>query len=517
MALAGISAGVWFGIRKYRSRWRLVDVKGDFTLEHHLPDQVPVPNAESSRVGQGEFALDEAVGWMTAFVRSHPRHRMAGQYRCVVRKYDLYQQLGDKMGRGMWHDVDVLGQRLAEVDPLDPSASVARGRAMREMGNFPRAIRFYQQALKLTPFHSAAFPEMAATCRAIGQPGRFRTALEKARQELGETHPLTIEGRIQLGELVRVYADPIDAATLAHIPREQYVQTVQWRLDEMTLDPTTALQIGQAMLGDDMPELAEDIVSRCEADYGQSSEVLLLQALIAHYRLNHQQAEDLVRRSLEVEETAMGRLELGRILIERSMQIASPAKRQKLDEAGRKELRLAIDRNPQIVEAIGLLVEPGWKKGLAGVVEELQPLIKAYPTSWAVWRVLGDAYHAEGELDRAIESYQRGVECEMHDAILLPYLNVLEQGKRRSEMLALIKSIPDLRERDPHLCWKAAQILCESQRLTDARKLLQSIVDDEQVVPHLRQRANDVLDHLDDIEREQFKDSKRKKRRRKGK
>ena len=285
-ALCGIGVAASLIVRNYRRRWALVSIKGDLTSEHHLPDTIPVPRQHVARVREGDFSFDEAVAWMRRFVRERRWHRLRDDYRRVLRKYELYRQLAEKMGRGLWREVYALGQRLAELDPLDPSASVARGRAMREMGNYPGAIRYFQQALELAPFHSTAFPEMAAACRQIGQPGRFRAALDKARQELGDTHPLTIEGRIQLGELVRVYADPTDPATIAHIPREQYLQNLWSRIEETPLDPATALNIGRSVLIDDLPELTEAVVDRSERDYGESAESLLLQGMVAHYRLN---------------------------------------------------------------------------------------------------------------------------------------------------------------------------------------------------------------------------------------
>ena len=71
-------------------------------------------------------------------------------------------------------------------------------------------------------------------------------------------------------------------------------------------------------------------------------------------------------------------------------------------------------------------------------------------------------------------------------------------------MLELVRGIKDVNQRDPHFRWKAVQVFCEHQRFKEARKVLQGIVDDEQVAPPLRQRANEVLDQLDDIRAQQF-------------
>ena len=513
ISLAVLVAGVLYLIKKYRQRWRLVNVGGEFTTEHHLPDEIPVPHGQAMRVKGGEFTFDEVVGWMGLFLKRHKHHRRRHEYELVLRKYELYKELSEKMGRGLWRDVDVIGQRLAEVDPLDPSGVIARGRAMRELGNYPVAIRFYQKALELTPFHSDAFPEMAATCRVIGQPGRFRKALDKARHELGDTHPLTIEGRIQLGELVRFYADPTDPATIAHIPREQYLLNVRNHLEEMNFDNETALQIGQAMLADDMPELAENVVERCEREFGSCAEVRLLRGMIEHYRLNLEAAEGLVRKAIEQDDFPLARLELGKILLERSRRATEAQKSRNLEIQGYRELRLAVDRNPNMVDAISLLVERGWNKGLAGVIEELSPLQKEYgAVTWGVWKVLGDAYMAEDDYDNAIQSYQKGMAIETSaDSLLQAYLAALEQVNRRADMLAVALKIKNIDDRDPALRWKVAQVLCEHQKLVPARHILQNLVDDDHVTPYLRQQADDVLDHLDEIERQQFKRARQNK------
>lgn len=512
--LGGVAAAAWMLTRNYRRRWVLVSIKGDFTSEHHLPETIPVPRQHAARVREEDFTFDEAVAWIAQFVRERKRHRLCDEFRTLLRKYEVYRQLAEKMGRGLWKEVLVLGQRLAELDPLDPSAGVARGRAMRELGNYPGAIRYYQQALDLAPFHSTAFPEMASTCRIIGQPGRFRAALDKAKQELGTTHPLTIEGRIQLGELVRVYADPTDPATVAHIPREQYVHNLWARIEENTLDPANALNIGRSMLSDDMPELADAVIERSERDYGQSAETLLLKGLVDHYRLNLGAAEQHLRRSLELEDSGAARFGLGRLLAEKAGRTDDADARAELERASRQQLRLAIDRDPDLVDAVGMLVEPAWSRGLGGVLAAIEPLKKAYPRNWTIWRVVGDAYMTENQLDKAIQSYQQGLKLQLADDLLLPCLAAMEQANRKKDMLNLVRNVDHLEQRDAHLRWRVAQVFCEHQCLKEARKALQDIVDDEHVAPQLRQRANEVLDQLDDIERQQFRQqAKRRKKR----
>jgi tetratricopeptide (TPR) repeat protein len=506
--VVGLVAGIIAALLVVWRRWAFVNVRGDFTVDHHLPDEIPVPRKEVQRVRRGEFSLDEAAKWMTLFVHGQWFSTRRKAYREVLKKYSLYQQLSEKMGRGQWRDVVALGQRLADVDPLDPSAFVVRGRAMRELGDFNGAVQYYQQALTLSPFHSAAFAEMAATCRMLQQPGKFRAALEKARHELGETHPLTIEGRIQLGELVPIYADPKDPATLAHIPREHYLQSMQMRLDEATLDARGCLLAGRQMLDEDLPELAQAALDRCHHDFGECAEGVLLQAMIERYHLNIMAAELSLRRSLDLEDSAIAHLELGRLLLEEAAHTEDASRRSTIEEEARQHLRLAIDRDANLVDAVWLLAERGWTRGLAGVLEEVMPLVTAYPTAWTPWRVMGDAYAAEGQFAEAVASYQQGLAHTDSDDLLVPLLNAMEQAGQRKEMLPIVRNIRRLRNRDPQLRWKASQVLCENQRLKEARRVLQSLVDDERVAPPMRQRANDVLDQLDDMEREQFKGKK---------
>lgn len=488
-------------IRHRRGRWQLINIKSEFTEEHHIPDDLPIPREHVDRARKGDFSVDEAMQWIENFVKESPRHKRFAEYRSVLNKLEIYRQVASKMGKGMWQDVDSLAQRLSEMDPLDPSASVARGRAMRELGNFAGAIRCYQKALELTPFHSMAFPEMAATCRVIGQPGRFRNALDKARRELGDTHPLTIEGRIQLGELVRVYADPTDPATLAHIPRDQYLQSVQMRLDEMNLDRSGFLRVGMSLLDGDLPELAGGLARRCEQQLGRSSQSLLLQAMVQHYHHRLDKAEAGVRKSLEQEDTAQARLELGRILQAKARRDPDPAFNQRFIEESRQNLRLAVDRDPNLVEAIGLLVEPAWSDGVEGLANALRPIAAAYPEAWGPWRVLGDAYATEGRHNDAIKCYRNGLAIADVDSLLLPCLNSMEEAGLLKEMHRLSKQIRHIEQREPQLRWKVAQSFFQRQEFDAARKVLQGLVDDEDVAPPLRQRADDILDELDSIER----------------
>jgi len=504
LGLAGLLlAGVYLYriILRRKSRWQMVKVQGDFVIEHHLPDELPVPSEHVSRANRGEFSLEEAINWIRDFIKQNKRHPHRQQWQLVLKKYNYYRELAHKMRRGLWHDVDQLARRLAELDPLDPSAAVAQGRAKRELGDFPRAISHYQRALELTPFHSAAFPELAATCRAIGQPGRFRRALEKARQELGELHPLTLEGRIQLGELVRVYADPTDPATLAHVPREHYLLNLRHTLDEMSLDTSGFLLVGQNMLEDDLPELADLLAQRCEQERGECAESKLLKGMVAYYRLNYEKAEQFIHQSLEMEDTAMARLELARAISAKAHQVEMRQTQLLLQAQAEQQLRLAIDRDPNLIDAIVMLVEPSWSRGLPGVKQQVLSLIEAYPEAWGPWRVLGDAHAVEAEYANAVDCYKRGLAQEKRDELFLPCLEAMEDGNMRKEAVELVRHIDHLEKRDPQLRWRAAHVLCESQLPRRARRLLQSLVDDEHVAPQMRQRADDVLDELDEMER----------------
>lgn len=503
LAVLLLGSASFITYRKLRPQWKLVSIKGDFTVEHHLPDILPVPRAEVERVSAQDFNYEEAVAWMREFVRRHRRHKLRGSLILALRKVEFYKELSQKMGRGLWREVDEVAGRLAQIDPLDPSAALARGRAMRQLGKFSTAIRHYQEALRLQPFHSLALPEMAATCRMMGQPGRARTALDQARRELGETHPLTIESRVQLGELVRVYADPRDPATIAHVPREQYLETVQSRLDDMDLDAGAALRLGQQLLSDDMPELAENLLHRSRGGFADQAELLLLEGLIEHYHLRTAQAETLLRRSIKTEPTPLGRLQLGRVLLERARHTDSAERARTLRGEAQQELRLAIDRDPNQLDAISLLVEDGWAGGLEAILLRLRPLINAYPDSWAALKVLGDAYTADDHTEGAIDAYEKAIGIECNDEVLMPYLTLLDSEQQHEKLLAVARKIPNLQKRDPALRWKIAQILCEKALHQEARGILQSIVDDEEAHPVMRQRANELLDELDEMEKKQ--------------
>lgn len=503
LAIALLGSAAYITFRKLRPRWKLVSIKGEFTVEHHLPDILPVPRAEVARVHEQDFNYEEAVEWMRSFVKTHRHYKRRPEFVLALQKVEFYKDLSQKMGRGLWREVDELACRLAQIDPLDPSAALARGRAMRQLGKFARALGHYQEALRLQPFHSLALPEMAATCRMIGQPGRARAALDLARRQLGETHPLTIESRVQLGELVRVYADPTDPATIAHVPREQYLDTVQHRLEEMDVDPATALGIGQQLLDDDLSEAAQTLLERTRDRFQDGAELLLLEALIERYHLRTAQAETLLRRSIELDDTALARLSLGRILLERATHCDSADRARTLREAAQQELRLAIDRDPNLIEAISLLVEDGWAGGLETVLLRLKPLISAYPNSWAVLKVLGDAYVADDHVEGALAAYEKAIRIDCNDDLLLAYLTLLDGQQQHDKLLAVAKRLSHMEQRDASLRWKVAQILCEKALHKDARRILQSIVDDEQANPVMRQRANEVLDELDDMEKKQ--------------
>jgi tetratricopeptide (TPR) repeat protein len=493
----------WLYDRRPGGRWRLVPVKSDFTEEHHLPEILPAPRREEGRVREGDFNFDEAMQWMKAFVASRRHHPLLKEFKLAIRKADFYRQLAEKMDRGRWTEVDELGRRLAEIDPLDPSGALARGRAMRQMGYLANALRFYQDALKLRPTHSLALPEYAAACRAIGQPHRFERTLEAARRKLGETHPLTIESRVQLGELVRVFADPTDPATIAHVPRQQYIQNVHMRLAEMDPDPAGAMSLGQSMLGDDMPELAEILLERCEGTFGQRGELTALRGMIQHHHHDLAAAEASLRQAVEEVDLPAIRTELASVLTERTRRPdVSDRRRQALQKEAAQQLRLAVDRDSNDLNALHQLIEPARTRGIEAIAAELEPLAKAYPQSWAIWKILGDAYLAENRPSDALRAFELGLAREKTDSLLLGHLHTLGLLERQDLLLAAIEQIPDLEKRDAMLRWRVAQARCEAKQIPQACKVLESLVGDDEAPPPLRQRAKEILQQLQEIEEE---------------
>ncbi|HEY8665216.1 MAG TPA: tetratricopeptide repeat protein [Tepidisphaeraceae bacterium] len=498
LLLAGLALGVALFLRFYqpKPRWKFIPGRWDFTTEHHMPDVLPVPTEEETRVAAGDFSFEEAITWMKRFVDSRQRHPQIDTFRLAIRKVDFYRQLADRMGRGRWGEVDEIAQRLAELDPLDPSASLARGKAMRQLGKLTSAMQFYQEALKLQPT-SMALPEFAAVCRALGQPQRFRDALAKARKELGETHPLTIESRVQLGELVRIFADPTDPATVAHIPRSQYIANVRARLEDMDPDLAAAIPLGRSMLGDDMPELAEMVLQRCEQTFGERGEVIALRGMLEHYERDLPAAERTLRSAVESDDSPAIRIELARVLLDRARQLNESDQSKQLQQEAEQNLRLAIDRDPDALDAIDLLAERH-HGNLDAAIAMLDAIARAYPQSWAVWKVLGDVYGAESQLEQAIGAYQQGLSRQRTDALLMPYLNALSQGQRTADLRTAVEAIDDLDGRDPMLRWHVAQIYFEWRRMKEAKDVLESLVEDETASPSLRQRARDVLGQLDE-------------------
>lgn len=482
--------------RRLASRFALTPFPGDFPAEHHFPDVVPVPPSQLQRFREGECGLEELVGWIRQFLGEVKAHPQRPAFELAVRKWDFYRDMSDMMGRGRWGDVDELATRLAEIDPLDPSAALMRGRANRELGQFASAIRFYQEALKLRPTHSLALPELAATCRVAGQPHRFQPALDVARRELGETHPLTIESRVALGELVRVFADPTDAATVSHIPRDQYVRIVRSRMEESEPDLDSVVASARGMVNEDMPELAEALADRCQQWFGDPPQALVIRGMAQRHQRDFAAAEELLKQALEADDTAEARLELARTFLDKAK--ARPALADECRGLALGELRLAVDRDPNLTEAVALLARPDAQIDSVDIQLHLERLAAAYPAAWGPWKVLGDLHAIEDRWEQAAQAYEQALKREPADEALLPYLAVLAQLQREPQMLEVVQKITGLAQRDPLLRWRSAQVLFKGGQVDSARGLLKGIVDDDGAAPPLRQQARDVLARLDE-------------------
>ena len=208
VALIALGIVLFFRFHKPKARWKFIPAKGNsppsITCRRCCRCLRSMPPG-----GGGGFHVRTGSGMGEAIRADPPPASEIGRASTGAAQgrvlYAVGRQDGATGAGARWRKSR---PRLLSWIRWIPGAALARGRAMRQLGQLASAAVFYQQALKLQPTHSVALPEFAATCRALGQPSRARKALAIARKELGETHPLTIESRVQLGELVRVFADP---------------------------------------------------------------------------------------------------------------------------------------------------------------------------------------------------------------------------------------------------------------------------------------------------------------------
>ena len=89
-------------------------------------------------------------------------------------------------------------------------------------------------------------------------------------------------------------------------------------------------------------------------------------------------------------------------------------------------------------------------------------------------------------------------------------MEAMEDANLEHELVEFAQGVNDLHDRDPQLRWKVAHVLFDAQDFRRARRVLQDIVDDERAPPPLRQRSNEVLDHLDSVERKRARKRRRK-------
>lgn len=298
------------------------------------------------------------------------------------------------------------------------------GMVLAQAGDFDKALRAYGKAVELNPKNTQALVTAAAAYIQVGDFARARELLDRAGRIEPDSFWLLVQnanwylrsGRTAEADAALARAEKIDA----NLPS---LHLMRARLQYAAGDPAAALQaLDRAeRLGDFDDMMAEILVLRAEvassvADFNGAKSALdralsytaperLASARgdLAFAQRDGKQAERFYRMALEAKpDSSSLERKLGETLgAMRSYPEADEAFRRAIAKAKTGEeresaygdLSLLYQRQDREAEASATL-----REGVARV-----------PGSHSLWGMLGAAYGRAGELDRAIEAYERSV------------------------------------------------------------------------------------------------------------
>lgn len=468
------------------TNWVLHPSREEMRRTQAVPEFLPAPPREATRIDRGGVSHGELARWITRYLAEHPDAEGAEELRNTAARFEKFDAAAEALRVGANEEAIALLEQVVALNSRDALAKLNLAQCLANAGQFERAFALAEEIHVVF----AANPRyMVVRFRAMSGRGDKDGAVAYLR-ECHRQAPGSVsvqQEMIRAGELIPVGHEPGDLGKTRTMTRERYEESLGKEIDRVLHEKNwtaTLASMAQFHLEGNMPGPASLIARRMIDRDPQNLEGLIIAGVAESRRENWQEAEDFFRRALAINPAETRTLSgLGYVC----------SQTDRLEEA-RELLLRALDVDPNYSQAAEqLILQAEDDDGKLKVAQELQ---QRHPEAWLPTKLLGDLDVRFGQIEDALAKHRAVWQKAQHDDILTMILHDLDRLGRIEEAVSVIEEVKDMAARSLPVRWNAANIYLKSGRLKKAAKLLEALVADRRLAPDTRFSANLLLNQI---------------------
>lgn len=474
--------------------WIVLELDATLAQRHGMPQRMPMPKAEFEELGLAGLTHDTAQRYVKQFL-AKSGHALRKTEPDTVKRYEAYlakmpfwEQATKAFQRGDFEKTIKDLELVASVDKLDYAARKNLATAYAAAGRTEAALTLFQQIAEVwtgsAEFHVAYANVLLVAAQRDEALEQFVSALEAD----ASCQP-AMEGLVSLGFLVKMYEDPLSAASLVFVRKDSILK----HLEEIWAGAEHSVEHFLRVAGYHEDEGRYDVmlgaVERALELDPDRVESALAKARALRLLGQREQAKQFVEEKLAGYPSAALLAELAQC--ERDL--------GNLD-AARAAVQRALDAEPGHLRALELLFLPEGSERLEGAdaaLAAVQEYAAAHPDAGGAWRLLGRLCARVGNAEAADAAFERSLGCTPGDDDLrAEYWNALMRRGDFQKVLEQATKIEDMARKDWRLRWSEADAYHGLGRQMEARAAFTAINQDPSLHVVVRARAKRAVERM---------------------
>lgn len=400
---------------------------------HHLPEHVPVRAGRQEEALKKGYDFQEGFHVMEELLQAAPGVPGAYLYQLFTRKWPKLTEVGPYFESGRIAEAIPKLVEVLDIDPECPLTCFQLGYCFRVTGELEKSESFYRKALRMAPDAGWIYSNLGRTYEAMGDRPKAVEAYWQAL-ELLPGDRFVLERMVELGELFLIPQEGEgDAPAAAFVRREDYERKFGEAV-EKERNPRNVLRFGWKLLQDRLLQLSIRCFQKALALDPSEGEALLGLGTAYLEAGRFKEAEHSLNEYLETRpDSAVAHLNLFKTYLA-----------QEETDLAWDEIQTAVRLDPDRLDALRQMYSffRETDRSEEGM-EYLQELSRDHPASCGPLLALAQA-RADGEdWEGAQRAFQEALGRSPHnEEALLLYTS--EMGKRglRPELIRLLEAEP---------------------------------------------------------------------------
>jgi tetratricopeptide (TPR) repeat protein len=483
--------------------WVLINLDQKMARRQGLPAQIPVPKAEFEGMADKGLSIDLTRKWIKDFlVNSEPgksgewrkkNSKIVGALEAFTDKAPLWDRSQKAFAESDMEKAISTLKRIVQMDGEDHAARLNLASALANTGDYAGALKYFKEVRKT--FEGDADYHVALGHVYVVQKDKDAALNEMvlALEAKPDCQP-ALDAMVTLGVLRAIYENPRDAASLTYVRSDAVVEYLSglWAQEAREL----AYFLEQANyhereLRHDVALAAFDAAIKAAGETGSERAEL---GRIAALRALGRTGEALA--AAEAYAAKAPASSGAQVELAKSLATAGQI------EQGNAAINRALELDPGDLAALMFRFWPADANDIKKIHEAtpaLKAFAEAHPGSAGVWRSLGRAYLAIGNMDEALALFVKAVElAPADDQLRAEYWSELGKQQRYAEILKDAEKIGDMGSRDWMLRWNEAEAYTGLGKKVEARAAFSAINYDDKLHVDIRKRAKRAVKSIDE-------------------